>query len=40
MAKDADMRAKLIAKDPTLTARRNMLMQVVSADRERKRSGG
>lgn len=38
MIKSADMRAKILAKDPTVTARRNMLMQVVAAEEERKRS--
>jgi hypothetical protein len=38
MAKDADLRAKVIAKDPTITARRAMLIQVVAAEEERKRS--
>jgi len=38
MNKDADLRAKIIAKDPTVTARRAMLIQVVAADEERRRS--
>lgn len=38
MNRDPGLRAKIIAKDATIVARRNMLMQVVAAEAERKRS--